>query len=80
MCAMLYSDALGGYLFLYYFRSQISQEVVLPLLSMAGELMHQREDLFGIITRKDNEIQDYKDQGAAASRSWYQLYILTSFF
>jgi len=46
----------------------ISKEMILPLLSMIGELMQQRKDLFNIISRKDNEIQDYRDQGVVASR------------
>ena len=46
--------------------------MILPLLSMVGELIQQRNDLFSIIARKDNEIQDYRDQGVVASRSLYQ--------
>ena len=53
----------------FFTNAQISKEMILPLLSMIGDLLQQREDLFNIIARKDNEIQDYKDQGAIASRS-----------
>lgn len=42
-----------------------------PLLRMVGELTHRGEELAQILTLKDKEIQDYKEQGARVSRSMF---------
>ena len=52
----------------------------MPLLSMVGELIQQRKELFNSIAKKDTEIQDYRDQGALTSRSKYQFVCLSSSF
>ena len=47
---------------------QLQKHIVSPLMSIARELNRQKEELVGIIKRKDREIQDYKDGGASISR------------
>lgn len=46
----------------------VSKEMILPLLTIIGELGDQRRELCRIIEKKDREIQDYKDQGVTVSR------------
>ena len=50
------------------FAVQVELQLVQPLLTCASELFRQRLELVGIIRRKDQEIQDYKDGGAVLSR------------
>ncbi|XP_064397953.1 non-homologous end-joining factor 1-like [Halichondria panicea] len=47
-------------------------QLVAPLLRMVGELTHRGEELAQILTLKDKEIQDYKEQGARVSRKHFE--------
>ena len=48
--------------------SQVSNHLITPLLSIIGELCRRQSELIKIISKKDREIQDYKDQGTTVSR------------
>ena len=48
--------------------SQVSNHLITPLLSIIGELCRRRSELMKIIGKKDQEIQDYKEQGMKVSR------------
>ena len=49
--------------------SQLTDHLIMPLLSMVGELSRRQSELIKLLGRKDREIQDYKDHGATVSRS-----------
>ena len=42
---------------------------MVPLLAMVGELSRRQKELQEILSRKDKEIKDYRDQGYRVSRS-----------
>ena len=47
----------------------MKDHLVLPLLSMVGELCRRQDELFKILKKKDYEIQEYKNTGAVLPRS-----------
>lgn len=56
----------------------MKEHVVLPLLSMVGELQRRQEELFKILNRKDYEIQEYRNTGAILSRRKTYFQVITS--
>eukprot|EP00111_Clytia_hemisphaerica_P020979 TCONS_00061874-protein len=46
----------------------IIEHLVQPLAILTSELNRRQQELFYMLERKDRELQDYKDQGAVASR------------
>lgn len=52
-----------------FFYAKASKHLIVPLLAMVGELTRRQKELIKIIQAKDKEIDDYKSQGAKASRS-----------
>lgn len=47
----------------------MKEHLVLPLLSMVGELQRRQLELVKTLKKKDYEIQEYKSSGAVLSRS-----------
>ena len=47
---------------------QLQSHLIGPLIACLTELSRQKEELVGIIKRKDREIQEYKENGATVSR------------
>ena len=54
---------------------QASENLIVPLLAMVGELNRRQRELVKIISAKDKEIDDYKSQGVKTSRSMSSLHI-----
>ncbi|XP_028394214.1 non-homologous end-joining factor 1-like [Dendronephthya gigantea] len=50
-------------------KQMMKDNLVLPLISMVGELQRRQKELFKILKRKDYEIQEYKNTGAVLPRS-----------
>lgn len=65
---------LAGMAFVWEFKCQqadsemISENFNIPLLAMVAELSRRNDELVKVIDAKDKEIDDYKSQGAKASR------------
>lgn len=47
----------------------MKDNLVLPLISMVGELQRRQKELCKILRRKDYEIQEYRNTGAVLPRS-----------
>jgi uncharacterized membrane protein YoaK (UPF0700 family) len=50
---------------------QVSEHLIIPLLTMTGELNRRQQELYKQLKNKDKEIDDLKAQGVKVSRSKY---------
>lgn len=52
---------------------QAASHLTNPLLILVSELMRREKELYRLMKKKDDEIEDYQMAGAKVSRSKYRL-------
>ncbi|KAK0049944.1 non-homologous end-joining factor 1 [Biomphalaria pfeifferi] len=72
------NSQLAGIPFCYSFHAELANQemgrdhLTVPLLVMIGEMYRQQKELFKVLEAKDNQIKDYKSQGAKVSRKYLE--------